>query len=97
MPKHYAVDLLASRRNGTLYIGSTSNLIQRIHQHKTGEIEGFTKQYQVDQLVWYEMHDSSLSMVTRERQLKQWNRQWKIDLVEKDNPEWRDLYPAILG
>jgi len=97
MPKGYAVYLLASQRNGTLYIGSTSNLIQRIHQHKASQADGFTKQYRVDQLVWFEMHESSLAMVTRERQLKEWKRQWKVELIEKENPLWRDLYAELLG
>lgn len=97
MSKRYAVYLLASQRHGTLYIGSTSNLIQRVHQHKESLVGGFTKQYRVDQLVWFELHESSLAMVMRERQLKEWKRQWKVELIEKENPQWRDLYAELLG
>ncbi len=97
MNKAYCVYLMASRRNGTLYLGATSDLIKRVHQHKTAAADGFTKQYQVDRLVWFEQHESALSMVTRERQLKEWKRAWKVDLVETLNPMWRDLYGEILG
>jgi putative endonuclease len=97
MLKHYSVYLLANQRLGTLYVGSTSNLIQRIHQHKAGLADGFTKRYGIKMLVWFEMHESSLTMVSRERQLKEWKRQWKVDLIEKENAQWRDLYDDLLG
>lgn len=97
MVRQYYVYIVASRPQGTLYIGSTSNLIQRVYQHKTGAAESFTKQYRIDRLVWFEIHESPLSMVTRERRLKEWHRQWKIDLIEKENPIWRDLYADLLG
>ena len=96
MQKLFFVYMLASTRNGTLYIGSTSNLVQRIHQHKTKAVGSFTKRYAVDRLVWFERHECAASMVTRERQLKDWNREWKIRLIETSNPTWKDLYGEIL-
>jgi putative endonuclease len=89
------VYILASERNGTLYIGVTSNLIKRIWEHKSDFVEGFTKQYQVHDLVWYEMSENIESAIIREKQLKEWKRQWKLDLIEKSNPYWNDLYPMI--
>ncbi len=97
MPKAYCVYIMASGRNGTLYIGATSDLVKRVYQHKTGAAGGFTKKYRVDCLVWFEQHESALEMVTRERQLKEWQRVWKIELIETSNPMWRDLYGEILG
>ena len=97
MEKAYCVYIMASRRNGTLYLGATSDLVKRVYEHKTGAADGFTKRYQIDVLVWYEQHQSALSMVTRERQLKEWQRAWKIELIEALNPTWRDLYGEILG
>jgi putative endonuclease len=90
------VYILASERNGTLYIGVTSNLIKRIWEHKSDFVEGFTKQYQVHDLVWYEMSENIESAIIREKQLKEWKRQWKLDLIEKSNPYWNDLYPMIV-
>ena len=90
------VYILASERNGTLYIGVTSDLVKRIWEHKSDFVDGFTKQYQVHTLVWYEMHGSMESAITREKQLKEWKRQWKIELIEKSNPYWNDLYPTIV-
>ena len=90
------VYILASERNGTLYIGVTSDLVKRIWEHKSDFVEGFTKQHQVHTLVWYEMHGSMESAITREKQLKEWKRQWKIELIEKSNPYWNDLYPTIV-
>ncbi len=95
--KQPAVYILASRRNGTLYIGVTSNLVQRIWQHKNDLIEGFTRQYQVHTLVYFEMHSDMLAAITREKQFKKWNRDWKIQLIEKDNPDWRDLWDDMVG
>jgi len=90
------VYILASERNGTLYIGVTSDLIKRIHEHKEAVVEGFTKDYSVKTLVYYEPHDSIESAIHRETQMKKWNRQWKLELIEKDNPEWKDLYEEIV-
>jgi putative endonuclease len=87
----FAVYMLASRRNGTLYIGMTDNLLGRVWQHKTGVVRGFTRAYGVKILVWYEVHETREAAITRERQLKKWNRAWKLELIEKSNPAWRDL------
>lgn len=92
-----AVYMLTSERNGTLYIGVTSDLIQRIWQHREGLADGFTKQYGVKMLVWYEQHDTMGSAIMREKALKKWNRNWKMRLIEKANPEWRDLWHEITG
>ena len=88
----YYVYILASKRNGTLYIGVTNDLIKRVYEHKNGMIEGFTKKYSVHMLVYYEQTNDSYSAIEREKRLKRWKRQWKIDLIQKSNPEWRDLY-----
>ena len=90
------VYILASKRNGTLYIGVTSNLVQRIWQHKNGVVGGFTDKYSVHNLVYFEQNADIQSAITREKRLKKWNRQWKINLIEANNPEWRDLYPEII-
>lgn len=95
--KQPAVYILASKRNGTLYIGVTSDLIKRVWEHKSDLVEGFTKQYRVHQLVYYEEHQDMLAAITREKQLKKWNRAWKIELIEKHNPGWRDLWEEISG
>ena len=97
MDKQFCVYILASTANGTLYVGVTSNLIQRIYHHKHNLVEGFTQKYDVHDLVYYELHESAESAIRREKRHKDWKRQWKIDLIEKDNPEWRDLYPELLG
>ncbi len=89
------VYILASRPNGTTYIGVTSNLVQRVWQHRNDLVGGFTRQYGVHRLVWYEPHPSMEAAITRERRLKKWRRAWKINLIEKANPSWRDLYPEI--
>ena len=86
---------MASRRNGTLYIGVTSNLVQRVWHHKQDVVEGFTRKYGVKMLVYFELHGSAESAITREKQLKKWERAWKIRLIERSNPEWRDLYSKI--
>jgi len=96
MTKQPAVYLLASKRNGTLYIGVTSNLPARIWQHKNDQVEGFTKKYQVHQLVYFEMHEDMVAAIQREKQLKKWRRQWKIELIEKGNSQWKDLYNEIV-
>ena len=92
MPKQPAVYILASKRNGTLYIGVTSNLQKRAWEHKNDVIEGFTKQYRVHLLVYYELHDDMVSAITREKQIKKWNRAWKLELIEEQNPDWKDLW-----
>ena len=91
MEKQFAVDILASRRNGPLYVGVTSNLPRRLWEHREGVVEGFTKEYGVKTLVWYEMHDNAEAAITREKRLKKWNRAWKLRLIEEKNPEWGDL------
>lgn len=83
-------------RNGTLYTGVTSNLPQRIWQHKDNQVEGFTKKYHVHQLVYFELHDEMTFAIQREKQIKKWRRQWKMDLIEKNNPNWKDLYNEII-
>ena len=89
------VCLLARRRNGVLYAGVTSNLPARIWQHRTDVVEGFTQRHHVHSLVWFEMHDTMESAIVREKALKAWKRAWKIELIEKSNPYWRDLYAEI--
>ena len=84
--------IMASCKNGTLYIGVTSNLQERVHQHKQGLLDGFTKKYNVKNLVYYEIFGDIGEAITREKQLKKWKREWKIKLIEKDNPGWNDLY-----
>ncbi len=86
-----AVYILASKRNGTLYVGVTSNLPQRIAQHKAGVVDGFTKKYGVHTLVWYESLPTMLEAIAAEKKLKKWRRAWKIALIEKENPYWNDL------
>ena len=92
-----AVYLLASARNGTLYVGVTSDLVKRIYEHKHGMADGFTKKYAVKMLVWFEMSSDITAAITREKKIKKWNRLWKLRLVDQSNPEWRDLYADILG
>jgi putative endonuclease len=86
---------LASKRNGTLYIGVTSDLAKRVWQHKKDVVDGFTKRYSVHQLVWYELHETMESAIGREKALKNWKRVWKLALIENSNPGWRDLYETI--
>lgn len=93
----FYVYILPSKRNGTLYIGMTDDLVRRVWQHREGAIEGFTMRYGVKTLVWFESHDSRESAFARERQLKKWNRTWKLQLIESGNPEWRDLWEEIAG
>ena len=97
MHEQFYVYILASKRNGTLYIGMTNDLLRRVYEHKCGAVEGFTKKYSVHLLVWYEVADTASAAITREKQLKKWNRAWKIRLIEKLNPEWKDLYGEIVG
>lgn len=95
MEKQFAVYILASARRGTLYIGVTSNLPKRIWEHRDGIVEGFSKRYGVKTLVWYETHESAESAIVREKQLKKWNRVWKLQLIEDRNPDWKDLFGEI--
>jgi putative endonuclease len=95
--KQPAVYILASKRNGTLYIGVTSDLVKRVWQHKNDVCEGFTKKYGVHTLVYYEMHANMTEAIRREKQLKKWNRAWKIELIEKENPRWLDLWPTLVA
>ena len=94
--KQACVYILASRRNGTLYVGVTSDLIKRVWEHKSDLVEGFTKRYSVHTLVWYERHESMPTAIQREMAIKEWRRKWKLELIEKDNPAWRDLYESLL-
>jgi putative endonuclease len=97
MIKQFCVYIMASKKDGVLYIGVTSYLIKRNWQHKEGIIEGFTKRYWAKRLVYYELHDSGESAIIREKQMKKWNREWKIRLIESQNPDWLDLTNEILG
>jgi putative endonuclease len=94
--KQPAVYILASKRNGTLYIGVTSDLTKRVWEHKNDLVEGFTKRYGVHRLVWYEPHESMESAIKREKSIKEWKRVWKLELIESANPDWEDLYHKII-
>ena len=96
MEKQFYIYILASKRNGTLYTGVTSNLIKRIWEHKEKFVEGFTSKYKVDKLVYFEKHQNANSAISREKSIKRWKRQWKLDLIEKNNPLWEDLYETII-
>ena len=91
------VYLLASRRNGTLYCGVTSDLVRRVYEHRTDAVPGFTRTYRVHLLVWYEQHGTMETAIAREKAIKEWKRRWKLELIEKENPYWRDLFPGLLG
>jgi putative endonuclease len=95
MEKQPCVYVLASRRNGTLYVGVTSNLIKRVHEHRNDLADGFTKRYGVHDLVWYELHGNIESAIVREKQIKKWSRKAKIRLIEQCNTDWRDLWPDL--
>ena len=95
MHRQPAVYIMASRRNGTLYIGVTNNLIKRVWEHKNASIDGFTCRHSVHHLVYYELHEDIYQAITREKRLKKWERAWKIRIIESRNPLWRDLYPEI--
>jgi putative endonuclease len=95
MKKQFFVYILANRKHGTLYVGVTSNLIQRTYQHKSKTVGGFTKRYDVHKLVYFEIFDDSISAITREKRLKKWDREWKIQLIEGQNPGWVDLYETL--
>jgi putative endonuclease len=95
MSEAYYVYILASRRNGTLYIGVTNDLVRRIHEHKTGAVAGFTRKYGVKQLVYFEQFADPRTAIQREKTMKLWPRKWKLNAIERDNPTWRDLYDDI--
>lgn len=91
----YFVYLLASDRNGTLYVGVTNDLIRRVYEHKTKAVRGFTSQYGVSRLVWFETYDDPTNAIAREKDIKKWRRAWKLRLIEQSNPQWLDLYEQI--
>jgi putative endonuclease len=97
MDRSSYVYILASGLNGTLYVGVTSDLVKRVWQHREGLAEGFTKRYGVKMLVWYEVHADIVEAIRREKQIKKWDRSWKVELIQKTNPRWRDLYADIVG
>jgi putative endonuclease len=92
----YYVYILASKQNGTLYIGVTNDLIRRVYEHKNDLIPGFSSKYRVHRLVYYERVDDIQTAIQREKQLKKWSRRWKLELIEKANPDWKDLYDELL-
>jgi putative endonuclease len=89
------VYLLASRRHGTIYVGVTSDLVRRVYEHKAKAAPGFTAEHGVDRMVWFETYDDPATAIAREKELKKWRRDWKVRIIEEQNPEWRDLYPSI--
>lgn len=91
-----AVYMMSNRKHGTLYTGVTSMLIKRIGEHRDGLIEGFTKTYGLKRLVWYERHETMTAAIQREKTIKKWKREWRVNLIERENPNWDDLFPAIL-
>ena len=97
MGKQYYVYILASKRNGTLYTGVTSNLIKRVWEHKEKVVGGFSKKYNVDRLVYFEQYDDPLDAISREKRIKKYPRKWKINLIEKENPFWKDLYTDMVS
>ncbi|MFH1049812.1 MAG: GIY-YIG nuclease family protein [bacterium] len=94
--KQFYVYILASKKNGTLYTGVTNDIIRRIYEHKNDINDGFTKKYQVYNLVYYEIFNDSYEAIVREKRIKTWKRQWKIELIEKNNPDWKDLYNELI-
>jgi putative endonuclease len=92
----YFVYLMASGKNGTLYVGVTNDLVRRVHEHKSGVMKGFTDRYRVHDLVWFESTPSVTAAIHKEKQIKNWKRGWKVALIVKDNPRWLDLYPELL-
>lgn len=91
----YYVYLLASKKYGTLYLGVTNDLVRRVYEHKTKATPGFTSRYDVGKLVWFEIYEDAITAIAREKELKKWRRDWKIRLIEEQNPSWDDLYPGI--
>ena len=96
MERQPCVYVLASKRNGTLYTGVTSNLLKRVWEHKNNVAEGFTQKHGIHSLVWYEVHDTMDTAIQREKAIKNWNRAWKIRAIEETNPQWQDLYSGLL-
>mgnify|MGYP001569035206 FL=1 len=94
--KIYCVYILSSQKNGTLYVGMTDNLVRRVWEHKNKKVDGFTKKYEVHHLVYYEIHNNPESAIQREKQIKKWERLWRLRLIEEKNPTWKDLYQDIL-
>ena len=97
MSKYHYIYIITNKKQGTLYTGITSDLLKRIWQHKNKVVKGFTNKYNLDKLVYYETSEVVDNAITREKQLKNWKRQWKIELIEKENPEWKDLYQEMIG
>ena len=95
--KTYFVYILASGRNGTIYVGMTNNLIKRVYEHKNNLADGFTKKYDVHNLVYYELFNDVNEAIKREKRVKKWKRQWKLRLIDKMNPDWKDLYDELIG
>ena len=95
MGRNYYVYILANAMYGTLYVGVTNDLIRRVWEHQNDVVPGFTREHQTHRLVWYEVHESAYEAITREKRIKKWNRDWKVNLIQKMNPEWNDLYAAI--
>jgi putative endonuclease len=91
----YYVYLLASKKHGTLNLGVTNDIVRRVYEHRTKAVSGFTARYNIGKLVWFEIYDDAITAIAREKVLKKWRRDWKIRLIEKQNPEWVDLYPGI--
>ena len=97
MSKNYYIYMLTNKPNGVVYIGVTNDIIRRTYEHKNHLVKGFTQTYKLDKLVWFEQTEDVISAISREKQLKNWKRQWKIDLIEQQNPDWKDMYSEILG
>jgi putative endonuclease len=93
--KQFYVYILSNKRNGTLYTGVTSDLLKRVYEHKNDFVDGFSKKYGIHNLVWYETHESAEAAIIREKQIKKWNRKWKLELIDKSNPFWEDLYEKL--
>jgi putative endonuclease len=91
----YYVYILASRKDGAIYIGITNDLVRRTYEHRTKAVRGFTSKYNITRLVWFEIYDDPISAISREKELKKWRRSWKVFLIERENPDWKDLYESI--
>ena len=96
MERYYYVYILASARYGTLYVGVTNDLPRRVAEHKNDLIDGFSREYQTHDLVWFEQHEDVIAAITREKQIKKWNRDWKVNLIQSKNPAWKDLFAEIV-
>jgi len=97
MTRQYYVYILTNRKDGTLYIGMTNDLARRVHEHREGLGSGFTREYNLHHLVYFEVFDDPENAILREKRMKKWKRAWKVELIERDNPDWRDLYPGSCG